>query len=387
MKFNRFTKPQILKGIGRPMLGKLFGRFNDDLAARKIPLPTDDLDDDGYYSALAAMVLAPDGLPPVLIEALVAIEGMATAEGQERLERAAKEHGFDFRADATGADMAVQAWLANPEMLTRLFNAQRLSRLSAFDYFGGQQAKKRGDASAAPFAAPSPEVLALIQADLEKWFRVNHRGEQAVRVEMHVIEGEYWFMIRHGDTYSRVPTVANGRMSILHFRPTKDDVVAYSPEHDEIRIHAQRQWEKKLYRDVFGHLLFGDPFYFTARKGPDALDVDVAGIEQVVLRELEVAWPGFFKDSTVYESRDLFASAMHRKEPAIPAKGHLLRACFDFHFSDSSKPRKVQVGPPNILKLGRDCDAALVKRFLVEAGFRGKDEVRMMNDEGGTLAA
>ena len=59
MKFNRFTKPQFLRGIGRRLLGNLFGRFGDDLAARKVTLPAHDLDDDGYYAALAALVLAP----------------------------------------------------------------------------------------------------------------------------------------------------------------------------------------------------------------------------------------------------------------------------------------------------------------------------------------
>ena len=34
MKLNRFTRLKLLKGIGRPMLGKLFDRFSSDLALR-----------------------------------------------------------------------------------------------------------------------------------------------------------------------------------------------------------------------------------------------------------------------------------------------------------------------------------------------------------------
>ena len=38
--------------------------------------------------------------------------------------------------------------------------------------------------------------------------------------------------------------------------------------------------------------------------------------------------------------------------------------------AEITKPRKVQVRPPNILKLGRYCDASVVQRWLSEKGFR-----------------
>jgi len=37
---------------------------------------------------------------------------------------------------------------------------------------------------------------------------------------------------------------------------------------------------------------------------------------------------------------------------------------------DDEKPRKVQIRPPNILKLGRHCDARLVHRWLSKQKFR-----------------
>jgi len=47
-----------------------------------------------------------------------------------------------------------------------------------------------------------------------------------------------------------------------------------------------------------------------------------------------------------------------------------VRAAFDIYFGDNPKPRKVQVRPPNILKLGRHCDAVLVQHWLSDCGFR-----------------
>jgi hypothetical protein len=56
---------------------------------------------------------------------------------------------------------------------------------------------------------------------------------------------------------------------------------------------------------------------------------------------------------------------------AISESGRLVRAAFDVYFADNEKkPRKVQVRPPNVLKLGRHCDAALVQRWLTERSFR-----------------
>ena len=87
-------------------------------------------------------------------------------------------------------------------------------------------------------------------------------------------------------------------------------MAVYAPQWDDIRIHAGTKWEKDLYRETMGRRLFGDDHYFSERKaytldplrtdGADALDVsDIPGISRLVLREIEVAWPGEFKDSMI----------------------------------------------------------------------------------------
>jgi hypothetical protein len=391
IKFKRFTKPHFLKQIGRELLGRFFNRFNTALGDKQIVLPVATLDDDAYFGAVAKIAMSPDGLPDNLVEAAYAIEGMANEEGQDRLERATGENGlaFQFGEDSSCADMAVQAWLANPELFAEKFNEQRLTRLASFDYFGSKLPLDQTPT----FTPPTAETLALMTADMEEAFRRQNRGRQTTHIEVHAMDGEHWFLIRHGDTYARVPTVANGQMSVLHFRPAKDDVVVYSPHRDEIRIHAGTKWEKALYQETFGRRLFGDDWYFSERKaytldplrtdGVDALDVsDVPGITKIVLREIEVAWPGEFGDSIIRKSTDIFASSAARNVAAIPEHGRLVRAAFDVYFGDSQKPRKIQLRPPNILKLGRHCDAALVQRWLNERGFRAASRP----DQGGTTA-
>jgi hypothetical protein len=379
LKFKRFTKPHFLKQIGRDTLGQFFNRFSPALAEKQITLPAATLDADAYYEAVARLAMSLDGLPEALVEAVHAIEGMANEEGEDRLERATGENGraFEFRDDATTAEKAMHAWLTNPEQFAEIFNELRLTRLASYDYYSAKTPMDQTEM----FAPPSAQAIELMTADMEAAFRAKNRGQRTCHIEVHWMDGEYWLRIQHGDTYTRVATLANGGiMSVLHFRPAKDDVVVLALHRDEIRIHAGTKWEKDLYRETVGHRLFGDPNYFSERKiytldplrteGADALDVsDLPGVSKIVLRKFELAWPGAFKDSVIRKSEDVFTSAEERKTLAIPESGQLIAAELDFYFGDNPKPRKVSLRPPNILKLGRHCDATLVHRWLMQNGF------------------
>lgn len=63
MKFKPFTKPGLLKEIGRHLFGQFFDRFKGDLAAENVQLPPQELEDDEYFKGVAGMLMAPEGLP------------------------------------------------------------------------------------------------------------------------------------------------------------------------------------------------------------------------------------------------------------------------------------------------------------------------------------
>jgi hypothetical protein len=219
-------------------------------------------------------------------------------------------------------------------------------------------------------------------------------------VDPHLIDGEYFFIIRHGDTFIRTAKVNEQKTEMLHFRPEKDDVVVYSPELDEIRIRAGTKGERELYRKQFGLRLFGDDEYFSQRKaytleplrkdGPDALDVGGCGdLERVVLREYEVAFDNGFEEVLIRKATDIFAAAEDRpvKRDAIPTAGRLARAGFDLYFAGKKKPRKVEIRTPNTLKVGRHCDVRLVQRWLAKQDFRAvlEDSHKAVGKRGWTL--
>ncbi|MEI6197614.1 MAG: hypothetical protein WCS42_25145, partial [Verrucomicrobiota bacterium] len=263
----------------------------------------------------------------------------------------------------------------------------------------------RPAATFSPFEAErgvAPATVDLLTADLDAWFAKNNRGELTAHIEVYPIDGEFWFLIRHGDAFARTTKLTQRKSEVLHFRPAKDDVVVYAPKRDEIRIHAGTKGERELYRTAFGLRLFGDDNYFCNRKtlsleplrllGIDALDVSgIAGLDKVVARELEIAFDNKHHESVIRRADDLFAAAADApfERAAIPAGGRLVRATFDFYFTGSKSPRTVQVKPSNTLKLGRHCDARIVHEFLAERSFRcfhAGDNASRTGQNGDTLS-
>ncbi len=396
MQFKQFTKPQFLRSVGRDRLGQLFGRFEEALRTRGTILPAPDLGDDAWLTALGALVLSPDGLPTELIETLFVIEEMATAEGQERLETAVAEAGLglSFEEGATHADIAVQVWLADSGLLVRQHAATRLGRVSAFEYYSSRD---RMDQSLT-FAVPTADVLSAMTADLDAWFRAHNRGHRTTRIAVHELDGEFWFLIRHGDTYTRTAKVDGGRWEVIHFRKGRDDVVVYSPQRDEIRIHARTKGEKELYRQTFGRFLRQNAEHFSERqaytleplrtRGIETLDPDgVFGIEGIGLREVEVTWQEGFHEVLVHKADEVFLAALLRGRQPLPDTGKITRAVFEIRFKGVAKTRRVEVRPPNTLKLARHCDARLVHRWLSEQGFRRSVGKANVNPEGSDVAA
>jgi hypothetical protein len=376
----KFAKTTFLKLFRRPLLAGFLSRFTTELAAKELSLPAVELDDDAYYEGVAALARSPEGLPPTLFEALFAVEAMATQDGQQRLERAIEQSPLagTFANDSTHAELALQAFTADPVLFARKLMEVKLTRLVKFEFYASKLPLDRRQT----FTAPDAATLARMTSDMDAWFPDHNRGRQLTHIEVIEIDGEFVFIIRHGDTYARVPaTGANRQIEVLHFRPLKEDVVVFDPERDELRIHAGTKGEIELYREVFGRRLFGDPRYFSERKAytlapliDDGLDsVDpIRGIERVVLRETEWAWDNALHDVHAHGSDDLFASAAEHgpERKVIPPNARPVSATFEFYFTGSPTPRKVVIRPHNILKLGRHCDARLVHLFLGERRFR-----------------
>jgi hypothetical protein len=379
LRFKRFTKVPTLKKIGRQFLGMFLDRFEDDLAEKQVQLPAATLDDDEYFAHLAGVFMAPEALPDNLNETLYAIDEMATPEGMERLEKAVEETQLDLNFDdeSTEADVALQVWLNNPQLLARKHNEQKLQRLSSFEYY---QAERIPDPSQ-KFTMPDAATIEGLRGALDIWFSQHNRGKNTTLIETYEMDGEFWFMIRHGDPLARTPKIEENKTEVLHFRPEKDDVVVYNPTLGEIRINARTKGEKDLYQAKFGFYLFGNENHFPGdakytleplrTDGKDALNVDdIDGIDEILMREIEFYWGGDQNEVEIRRADDIFTMWETRVPPRkMPEKARVNRVAFHIYFTGATKPRNVQIRPSNILKLGRHCDAALIEKWLAKRGF------------------
>jgi len=385
MSLKRFTNPKNLRGLGRPLLKSFFEKFDAELKVCKATLPPESLDDDEYFNQLAAVFFSPKELPEEMTEVLYAVVEMANEKGVERLSKAAKEKGLpiDWAKKASDLDIAMQVWLADPVLMTEQHSEHRLMGMTSFQYWG----TKTPPEERLPFTPPTDDVIELLRRDVDDWCKENHRGENTVTISKHLLDGEWWFLVQHGGTMSRLPMVEEQKTQILLYRPGKDDVVVYNIERDEIRIHASSKSERQLYQQQFGQRLRGDTDYFSERKNfvldplrgdlEKALDPDgVPEIKRVVLQEVEIAYGGDFDDRLIRKSDDMVMSAAQRSKDGAPIKvikegGNLVRATFEIEFANSKKPRKVYLRPPDELRVGRHGDLRAVQAWLSLREFRG----------------
>lgn len=373
----RFAQPDTLKSIAHERLIAFLNPFAAYLADRDLVLPNgagEEID----YGLLSSILMNPDEATPTdLVDALYFVHEMSTTEEMDRLLEAAKTAGLalDDTPESSPADIAVQVWLQDRGLLERKHAEVMVLRPKSFEYFAGR-ARVPQD-----MPAPTQKQLEAIQADLDAWF-VEHKRGVGSRVFVFADKdnkGKVWILVRHGMPMKREGATKDGESSSVYYRPEVHDVLVYDATQDEIGIHTGTKGELKLYREVFGSHLFGDPAYFPDGEkftlqpliddGADSMVcADVEGIEWVKLREVHRYWGGKQKEIETRRADDLFA-AMAARSASFPAGAKLIKAAFLVKFDDAKTPRTVTIRPKNIARYTRDDDSVRIEKWLVNRGF------------------
>lgn len=380
LKISRFTRTDTLQRIGRKNWKKFFQRFEKELAESTIVLPDDALDDSEYYDALCALFMSPTDLPKLIGETLHAINELASEDGQERLVFAAQQANLSSQLIAenpTCEEIAMQLWLADNTLFTKAHNEQRLLQLTSFEHFSNRTE------SVKKFLPFTDEIKMDLTSIVDSWCMKHSRGNKTTKIEVYELNEEQWFLIHHGDTYTRTRKIESSERDIIHYRPEKDAVVVYSPSLNELRIYAGPKSEKETYCKAFGKLFFDDEDYFSHRNTYTlqplrddiifALNTDnIPGIDKILLCEIEISWGGPNGLTVIKKSHDLGNSSQRDVEfkNPIPESGEIRCATFNVYFEGASKPRKIKIRLPNQLRLGRHCDAHLINLWLIDKEFR-----------------
>jgi hypothetical protein len=222
-----------------------------------------------------------------------------------------------------------------------------------------------------------PVQLHKLETDLGACFEAMKRSSTC-RIVRSDIDGEAQFLVQHGQTYKRTPSLEGTRSTCAFFRPERTDSVVYVPAQNELRINASRLADLRLYRAKFGLHLFGDAEYFVyaekytlrplQQRGQASLFCrDIGGIEAVWLNDIEYVWPGEDHDER-HRSNDVFhaLAIQHRRiEPAAEIK----KAVFSVRMQGETKLRSVLIRPRNIAEYGRGEEAAIIENWLRARGF------------------
>jgi hypothetical protein len=156
----------------------------------------------------------------------------------------------------TLTDVAIQMWLAAPDMLRERHAEAIAFRQKNFLYYGGAH---RGQCA---FPSVNDELRLRIESAFDDWFEEHRRG-RGCRIFLFHHGKNVWILIRHGMPMRREAShQEDGESSIEFYRPQQHDVLIYDTSSDEMGVHANTKGETNLYLSCFGRLVFGDEKYF-----------------------------------------------------------------------------------------------------------------------------
>jgi hypothetical protein len=376
LRLKRFSALKVLQAIDCTRLLTFLRPYCTFFLARGVSLPPPASSNPVPFDQLIDVFMSPDeSTPTELVDALYHVDGMATEEGMSALLGAARQSGLplDEGEDVTPADVAVQVWLHDPNLLERKHAEQHLTNHRSFEYF------QTDEDQPPPFQVPSTPTITALEGALNDWFADNRRGRTA-RVFVFDRPDGPSFLVRHGEPFKREESVIGAEPSSIAYRPLRYDVLTYDPCRGELGIHAQLKGEKKLYCKEFGRHLFGRPNIFPGgikytleplrRQGELCLACgDVEGLEKVVLRELHYDWGGAQSEYEIVRANNLFAALRERGNRTIPRTPRLARAVFAMKFTGVERFRLVTIKPPNVALYARDEDTTPVEQWLQNRRF------------------
>lgn len=385
-RLRHFSSPHVLRAIDRARLLGFLQPHRDFFASQGYELPAVGADEEIDYQRLIDNFMSPSEATPLeLLDALFLVDEMSTHEGMDKLIEAAGRAGItlDDGDEHSPADIAIQVWLQDSEIVERMHAEQFLFKPKSFEYY-------QTDCDEPPSftSLPATERLRL-ERDLDDWFEEKRRGRGA-RVFVYPDDHEVRFLVRHGEPFKREESLAGTDVSSVCYRPLKYDVVVYDRQLGELRVNARLVGEKSLYRRLFGKHLFGDENCFPGtgkctleplrEYGADALACgDIDGIEFIVLTEVHFFWGGAHREVEIRKATDVFA-ALEARGRKMPENARIIKAVFKVKFADSNTPRSVKIRPSNIAEYTRDSDAAVLEEWLTLRGF-------IVNEEAGTNVA
>ena len=261
----KFTNPGFLRALEFSNLIKLLRKF-DGYFSGVVHFEYDGIEQEKFnFDRLAAILVDQMmvGEYAELFDAFALIGAMSSDSREDILREFIDAQPYSNEAgdDMTAADLAVLVYLHDPEKLNEIDVEFTATKKKSF----AMRATRR-DLSSLEI---TKEHLAVFEEQLNSVFVSKHRGKTA-KVYTPSREGdEYWFIIRHGDSFKRQGTVAKEKESkTLAFQPESFDLLVLNICSGELRIcvPSDPQWLEECYAQTLGKALFNDFSAFEDRR-------------------------------------------------------------------------------------------------------------------------
>jgi len=375
LNLRRFSRIGGLKSIRSDRLVALLEPYREHLRGRGIELPaTGSVEPPDYEQVAAFFMRADDATPPELLNAIFYVDELADDDRLDEILAKFDERGIalENEGNQSAADVAVQAWLVNSDLVQEIHAERQVHRARSFEAY-----RPRTPPSGT-WREPSDAVREAMQTAFDDWFDTKRRGRGS-KVFIFSDTKPYWILVRHGLPMKREGAIEGGKSSGVVFRPETYDVLAYDPDTGELRVHAGTKGEIDLYRKLIGRFVFGNDDQFALHveytlaplreRGPDVLKCeDVPGIDSIILRQIEIWHPGGQHEVEIHRADDVFAAFLARA-PGLPTSGALKCAKFEVKFSDAPSPRMVTIRLPMSTQYVRDDDSTILEAWLRNQNF------------------
>lgn len=380
-RLKRFTNVAILKRIDFELLIRFFESkdgFRHFLKDRGFQWTRDGAAFD--FDDLARILMSPGvDTPEDLLDALYFVDNLAEPDCYDRILHECQELAIDLgTGDPSPEDLALIAWMADPNILQRVHAEQYRARPQKFESFFAV-AGQPTDMSHLP-----DELLRQIEDDLNGWYEFKKKGRGA-RVFPFVREDGIWLLVRHGQRIKREGIMeADGGPGSVFYRPEKFDVLILYPQTGELTINTETKGERQAYCRYLGKHLFRDESFFRFDDpvakytlqpiidlGPQSLLCrDVDGLDRINLIELQIEHDSEQNDLEIRRSCDVFKAlrVKGRNLAEESASIRLVRAKFRVRFV-GGKDRIVCIEPPNIATFDRESDSAIIHEWMTRRGF------------------
>lgn len=380
-----FSNPETLRETAPESLFQLLQPFTDFFEAAGLKLDPDLCDYDQLSEILHS---AATEIPVKLLEILHVIESLATTDGMDWLLQAMPKLDPPWYA-WTPADIAVAAWLTDPQICEQVFLERKMSiRSRSFSTF-----------HCAPDLLPLPQFSSdspfQLEQEIDQAFQARGRGP-GTRLSFSWHGEELWIVVRHGEPMKRTACLQDGSPQTLLFRPEGCDFLILNPVRGELRMNQMTLWQRDLYQRSIGQYFFGMETLFCSddrytleplrNDGPLALvfadQPHIAGVRLTEIRYLDLGQGGL---ETKQKADDLFANGFRFNE--LPAATQLLSAKFDVRFLHAKSWRSVTVTTPNRLKCSLESDSDIIEAWLEKRGFLDVSGVEDEHDDIETILA